>query len=93
MTGGEINEYIQDLDDECFKENPSNMKKAFGNKLDAVQRLLDEENYQEAIDKLTNDIRAKMDGDGSNDWIICPNAQEDLTGMIDALIDCLEMLL
>jgi hypothetical protein len=49
--------------------------------------------YEGAIAKLKNDIRPKMDGEGKNDWIICNYAQEDLTEMIDMLIEYLESLL
>ena len=49
--------------------------------------------YEGAIEKLENDIRPKMDGEGKNDWIICEDAQENLTGMIDTLIEYLESLL
>ncbi len=53
--------------------------------------------YEDAINKLNNDVRAKMDGkvdgDENNDWIICEDAQGDLTEMIDRLIEYLESLL
>jgi outer membrane protein assembly factor BamB len=87
-----IIEYILGLDDECFKNNADNRKNALVNKLEAVRQMIIDGDYEGAIDKLINDIRPKMDGEGKNDWIICENAQNDLTGMIDELIEYLESL-
>lgn len=83
-----INTYIMNLDDSAFKNNADNRKAALENKLDAVQTLIDGGNYEDAIDKLTNDILAKMDG-GNNDWITDTEAQADLQGLIDDLVSCL----
>lgn len=88
----EIIEYILGLDDECFKNNADNRKKTLVNKLEEVRKMIEDGNYDAAIDKLTNDIRPKMDGEGKNDWIICETAQNDLTGMIDELIEFLKSL-
>ncbi len=88
-----IDSYIQDLPDTCFKNNPKQRKNALHNKLMEVQDLIDAGYYQEAIDKLTHDIREKVDGKGKNDWIICSYAQEELIVMIDSLIEYLEGLL
>jgi hypothetical protein len=83
-----INTYILNLDDSAFSNNPANRKNALGNKLDAVQQMIDDGNYEEAIDKLQNDILAKMDG-GKNDWITDPSAQAELQVLIDGLVGCL----
>ena len=85
-----IDDYIRGLPDQCFKNNPDQRKNALHNKLMEVQALIDVGDYQEAIDKLTHDIRPKVDGEGKNDWITCSEAQEDLIAMIDALIKYLE---
>jgi hypothetical protein len=87
-----IIEYILGLDDDCFKNNADNRKNALVNKLESVRDMINAGDYEGAIDKLTNDIRPKMDGEGKNDWIICEEAQDDLTGMIDELIEYLESL-
>lgn len=42
-----------------------------------------------AINKLLNDIRFKMDGEG-NDWIIDLVAQQKLCTMIDTLVNHLQ---
>jgi len=87
-----IIEYILGLDDDCFKNNADNRKNALVNKLEEVREMINNGDYEGAIDKLLNDIRPKMDGEGKNDWIICEDAQNDLTGMIDQLIEYLESL-
>jgi hypothetical protein len=76
-----INDEIQDIPDECFKNNPDNRKNTFENKLEAVQALIDAEDYAGAINKLENDIKDKIEK-----WITCPDAQVEIIAMIDALI-------
>ena len=88
-----IIEYILDLPDECFKNNADQRKNALVNKLEDIRQLIIDEDYEGAIAKLKNDIRPKMDGEGKNDWITCQYAQDDLTEMIDQLIEYLESLL
>jgi outer membrane protein assembly factor BamB len=88
-----IIEYILSLPDECFKNNAEQRKNALVNKLEEVRQMMMNGDYEGAIAKLKNDIRPKMDGEGKNDWIICGNAQDDLTDMIDMLIEYLESLL
>jgi outer membrane protein assembly factor BamB len=87
-----IIQYILGLDDECFKNNADNRKNSLVNKLEEVREMINSGDYEGAIDKLVNDIRPKMDGEGKNDWIICETAQSDLTGMIDELIEYLKSL-
>jgi len=84
-TPDDIDDYIQNLPDECLKNG--NPKIAFHNKLADVQAKIDADDYQGAIDKLENDILDKVDK-----WVTCPDAQQDLYGMIDALIEYLEGL-
>lgn len=97
VTAGDIDDYIQNVPDECFKNNPANRKNTLHLKLTEVQTLIDNGEYQAAINKLQNDIRPKMDGslggNPNNDWITCPGAQADLCAMIDALIAYLQTLL
>jgi Tol biopolymer transport system component len=88
-----IDNYIGDLPDNCFKNNAKQRKNAFHNKLMEVQDLIDAGYYQEAINKLSHDIRGKVDGIGKNNWIICSYAREELTAVIDSLIEYLEGLL
>ena len=92
-----IDDYIQDLPYDTFEKNPDHRKNALSEKLDEVIMLIEAEEYQEAIKKLQNDIRAKADGyvDGNpkNDWIIDPDEQEELCMMIDDLTAYIETLL
>lgn len=89
---GPIDNYIQDLPDNVFKNKPDQQKNALQNKLEVIQGLVEKENYQGAINKLTNDIRCKMDGNPKNDWITDPTTQRELCAMIDELIGNLEMM-
>lgn len=92
-----MDDYIRDLPDDVFKNNPDQRKNAFSEKLDKVIELIDAGEYQKAIDKLQHDIRAKADGyvDGNpkNDWITDPGAQQEICTMIDDLVAYLETLL
>lgn len=87
----DIDDYIQALPDDCFKN--ANNKNTLSNKLSVVQNLIDDGKYQQAINKLENDILPKVDGVGSNDWVTCPDAQDDLVAMMHSLIEYLEGLL
>jgi hypothetical protein len=57
---------------------------------------IENQEYQDAINKLRNDIRAKaddnVDGNSKNDWIIDFDAQKKICGMIDNLINYLKGL-
>lgn len=89
-----VDHYIQDLPDAYFKFNPDQLKNTLSEKIDETLELIDAGEYQDAIDKLKHDIRAKADGsvDGfpNNDWIIDPKSQREICTMIDDLIAYLE---
>jgi len=89
--------YIQTCHDDEFKNNPDQKKNAFANKLDAVIKQISEGAYQEAIGKLRDDVKAKVDGPlgcgPRHDWITDLGAQADLCQMIQDTIDYLETLL
>ena len=91
-----INQYIQDLPVNAFKNNAGQRKNAFSNKLGEVLDLLNAGDYLAAIVKLQNDIRSKADGsvDGNpkNDWIKVPAAQQEICSMADDLIAYLETM-
>ncbi|MDO9537986.1 MAG: hypothetical protein Q7J68_06675, partial [Thermoplasmata archaeon] len=59
----ELNAAIQNLPNSAFKYPPEQRKNAFANKLDAIIELAINGNYTEALNKLEDDIRSKMDGD------------------------------
>jgi PKD repeat protein len=89
-----INDYIQDLSEDAFKNNPKQRKNTLSQKLDAISQMIDAQAYDGAINKLNNDIRATADGhvDGKpkNDWINDSQAQQDICQMIDDLIAYLQ---
>jgi PKD repeat protein len=87
----DINDYIQSLPDSAFKGNPDQRKKALDNMFYAIDDMLADEEYQGAIKDLTNNIRPKVDGTGT-DWIIDPAAQAELMMKIDDLVAYLEYL-
>ena len=94
---GELIDVINGLDDGVFKNK--NMKNALTNKLNAVLALIDQGDYQQAFDNLSNDIKAKTDGcsiastPDRNDWIRDCSAQglvfpiiEEALGLLEGLI-------
>jgi hypothetical protein len=96
-----INHYIQGLPESAFRQPAPQRMKALENKLlhdpDSVANLIRADNIQDAIDKLKDDMRAKLDGSlGGNpndDWITQPSAQDELALKIDCLVAYLEALL
>jgi len=69
------------------------------NKIDAVLAMLDEGNYEEALDKLINDILAKTNGcaeigmPDNNDWILTCEAQDEVFSLILEAIEILDDLI
>ncbi len=88
---------------------PKNGAKTLKNKMGALTKKIDTGNYQDAIDKLTNDFLGKTDGCSSqgaadnNDWIdecgdgtidfANPDGQEEFESMINLSITYLQSLL
>lgn len=79
-----INEYIQDLPAECFKNDNENLKNAFNGKLNDLFNKIEAGDYDGAIDKIENDIWDKVDK-----WIDDPDIQQDLFDMLTELLDWL----
>jgi hypothetical protein len=96
-TPESITQIIVNLEDTAFTNNAAQRKNALSNKLKEVQVLIDQGYYQQAIDKLMNDIRPKMDGcfggTCSNDWITDCGAQGQLLPLVDGLIAYLQSIL
>ena len=88
---------LNDLPPGSFKNK--NMLKPFTNKLNAVLSKIDEGAYQEALDKLSNDILEKTDGcvktggPEPNDWVITCEDQATLVALIANCMDYLEGML
>ena len=91
IEGGKhhINNYIQGLDEICFKDKANQRKNAFNNMFNALDNMLENEEYSEMIQHLNNNIREKCDGslggNEKNDWITDPVAQEHICAKIDDL--------
>ncbi len=90
-----LDQAIQNLPDESFTKPKvaDARKKAFHNKLQAVTAMILADEFLDAIDKLTHDIRTKMDGsvggNPKNDWID-PEAQAELIEILDNFVATLE---
>jgi hypothetical protein len=86
----EIDSYIQGLNDATFKPPASERKNAFSNKLNAIDKKIENKDYNGAINQLQNDVRSKADsslgGNPKDDWITDPKAQADVCCIIDELI-------
>lgn len=87
-----LNDYIQNLPDKAFKNNPLKRKDAFKNKLEEVFVKIENNEYKDAINKLEKDIRAKANEGTTGDWIIDAEAQKEICRMIDDLIVYLKSL-
>ena len=90
-------ETIATLDPECLhNKNASN---ALINKIEAVLSMIDEGLYQDALDKLRNDILQKTDGCANtgqpdkNDWILTCEDQEKVYPLVVRAIELLQRLL
>ena len=92
-----INDYIQGLAGDTFKNNPDQRKNSFNNMFSAIDDMLTDGEYEAAIMDLQRNIREKADGTlgGSqkNDWITNATAQEHVCWKIDALIVYLQTLI
>ena len=88
---------INALDPAAFK-NP-HQKKPLTNKINAILQDIDHGLYQAALDKLTNDVLAKIDGcaesgaPDKNDWIVLCAAQAMVYDLIALAIEQLRALL
>ena len=79
------------LDPDTLKNK--NMKNALLNKINAAQQMLDAGRYEEALNKLQNDILAKTNGcvetgqPDRNDWIITCEGQSQLYPLVIETIE------
>ena len=87
---------INGLDPAVFKSR--NTQRALRSKLNAVLNKMEREQYQEALDKLENDILTKTNGcaesgapDG-NDWIIDCDAQSQIYSLVMEAIELMRIL-
>jgi PKD repeat protein len=88
-----LDDYIQNFPDSVFKRPAEQRRNTLHRQLTEVGQLIDNEQYEEAIDLLSDAIRARADGyiDGNprNDWITDMEAQEEICLMIDDIVGSL----
>ena len=94
----DLRAYFEDpnrLPGEAISGKAENRRKTFLNKLSVVLALIGSDEWEESIDKLQNDLRAKMDGcppeADQNDWIIDCAHQYELRVRIDSVVALLEI--
>ena len=87
-------QFIGGLPDDSFDQSirlADHLKKALFSKIDEIILKVEAGNYTDAVNKLLQDIRAKMDGDPTpDDWIICRTTE--LCVIIDHIISSIETL-
>ena len=85
----DIDDYIQNLPDSAFKNNPEQRRNALHNKISSIFKMLGKNKYNIEINKLLNDIREKadslIDGKANDDWIIDYDVQYHICMKIDDL--------
>ena len=76
-----------------------NMKNALLNKIDAAMAMIDEGLYEDALNKLRNDILAKTNGcaetgePDKNDWILTCQQQSQVYGLVMETIEYVRSLI
>jgi archaellum component FlaG (FlaF/FlaG flagellin family) len=81
-------EKVQNSPDECWKKPAQNRKDTICNKIDELQDLIDQGDFENAYDKLLHDIKPKLTGLKTDEheepwgngvynqpWVICPDLQ------------------
>jgi len=81
---------IEQLPSEVFA--PTVLQKPLAIKAEVVMKMIEAGEYCCAINMLVHDLRPKMDGFGK-DWVVDPEARENLCALIDNTVHWLEMQL
>jgi len=91
-----LKEFIDEIPDDCLDQTTrraDHLKKALLTKIDEVILKVEAGNYTDAVNKLSYDIRAKVDGDCTAvDWIVDPEKQHSLCTIIEHIISSIEVL-
>ncbi|MBU4341862.1 MAG: hypothetical protein KJ928_04645 [Candidatus Altiarchaeota archaeon] len=84
-----IRDAINLIPDHGFKKNPSQRRNALLNKIEAIEQMTLENNYDEAIDKLENDVKDKIDK-----WLVDDYEVEDpLQITKDQILDLIDEII
>ena len=93
----DLRDYFADPDrlpDDAIDGKAENRRKTLLNKISAVLALIGSDELEDAVNKLQNDLRSKMDGcppeADNNDWIINCSHQYELRARIDNIVALLE---
>ena len=84
-----LDDYVQGLPNEAFKNNAEERKGAFSNKMAVIDRMVAAGKYHPTVTKLLHEVRPKGGGETGGDWITDPSAQADICMMIDDLVEYL----
>jgi len=93
---GALIDTVNELPSSAWKND--SLQKAFTNKLLAVIDLVNQNEYQQAMDKLLNDVLPKTDGYATGgaadktDWITDTAAQDGVYGEVQTLLELLKRL-
>jgi ABC-type transport system substrate-binding protein len=92
--------YINAIPDEAFVTNPDQLRGALNHKIDEVIWKIENGSYEEAINKLTNDIYPKLTGvrydyyasGGVKAWVIDPSIQNVLQKFLKQIVEEIEQM-
>lgn len=85
--------YVAALPNSSFVKVASQRRSALVSKLNLIVQVIKAADYRGAISSLRNDVRAKADGMGTNDWVIDPSARRAMCRMIDGTTAYMETLI
>jgi len=86
----DIKSFATEIDDSAYDRNARQRRNALSDMLEALEKQLTAEEYDEAISKMLS-IREKADGSGQ-DWIIDPDAIKLICYKSDVVIEYLRSL-
>ncbi len=74
---------IDNVPDNIFTRNPAQHKTSLKNKFNAIFKMIKENEFTAAIDKLSNDILKKLDFDGQADWVKQPVLVDEIRVLME----------
>ncbi len=76
---------IENKSDNVFIKNKNQYKTSLKNKFDATFKMIDENSYNGAVEKLTNDILEKLNANGKADWTSEPVLVKEINALVGFL--------